>query len=110
MNPSFPGMAQPEPIAPNLGPLVDAVEDSIADIGLATDGDADRLGVIDDDGRFMTTTETFSLLCMHLLEVLQQSGPLVKSITMSSMVDKLAELHDIDVIETPWGSSFWARR
>ena len=45
-------MAQPEPIAPNLGPLVDAVEDSTADIGLATDGDADRLGVIDDDGDF----------------------------------------------------------
>ena len=94
-------MAQPEPIAPNLGPLFDAVEDTTADIGLATDGDADRLGVIDDDGRFMTTTETFSLLCMHLLEVLQQSGPLVKSITMSSMIDKLAEAHDVDVIETP---------
>ena len=103
VNPSFPGMAQPEPIAPNLGPLVDAVEDSTADIGLATDGDADRLGVIDDDGQFMTTTETFSLLCMHLLEVLQQSGPLVKSITMSGMIDKLADIHDVDVIETPVG-------
>ena len=103
VNPSFPGMAQPEPIAPNLGPLVDAVEDSTADIGLATDGDADRLGVIDDDGQFMTTTETFSLLCMHLLEVLQESGPLVKSITMSGMIDKLADVHDVDVIETPVG-------
>ena len=103
VNPSFPRMAQPEPIAPNLGPLVDAVEDSTADIGLATDGDADRLGVIDDDGDFMTTTETFSLLCMHLLEVLRQSGPLVKSITMSSMIDKLADAHDVDVIETAVG-------
>ena len=106
INPGFPGMAQPEPIAPNLGPLVGAVDDSTADIGLATDGDADRLGVIDDDGRFMTTTETFSLLCMHLLEVLHQSGPLVKSITMSSMIDKLAEAHDVDVIETPVGFKY----
>ena len=106
VNPSFPGMAQPEPIAPNLSPLMDAVEDTTADIGLATDGDADRLGVIDDDGQFMTTTETFSLLCMHLLEVLQQSGPLVKSITMSSMIDKLAEAHDVDVIETPVGFKY----
>ena len=106
VNPSFPGMAQPEPIASNLGPLVDAVEDSTADIGLATDGDADRLGVIDDDGTFMTTTETFSLLCLHLLEVLQESGPLVKSITMSSMIDKLAEAHDVDVIETPVGFKY----
>ena len=43
-DPSFPGMAQPEPIAQNLSPLVDALEDTTADIGLATDGDADRLG------------------------------------------------------------------
>ena len=103
VNPSFPGMAQPEPIAPNLGPLVDALEDTTADIGLATDGDADRLGVIDDDGEFMTTTETFSLLVMHLLEGLGQTGAVVKSITMSGMIDKLAELHDANVIETPVG-------
>ena len=52
-NPAFPGMAQPEPIAHNLAPLFDAVEDNTADIGLATDGDADRLGVVDDDGVFL---------------------------------------------------------
>ena len=96
-------MAQPEPIAHNLRPLVDALEDNTADIGLATDGDADRLGVVDDDGNFISTTETFSLLCMHLLEVLEQSGPLVKSITMSGMIDKLADLHDVEAIETPVG-------
>ena len=104
VNPSFPGMAQPEPIGPNLQPLVDALEDTTADIGLATDGDADRLGVIDDDGEFMTTTETFSLLVMHLLEGLGQTGAVVKSITMSAMIDKLAALSDgVDVIETPVG-------
>ena len=103
VNPAFPGMAQPEPIAHNLGPLVDALEDNTADIGLATDGDADRLGVIDDDANFISTTETFSLLCMHLLEILGQSGPLVKSITMSAMIDKLADLHDVEAIETPVG-------
>ncbi len=102
-NPAFPGMAQPEPIAHNLAPLFDAVEDNTADVGLATDGDADRLGVVDDDGVFLTTTETFSLLCMHLLEGLGQSGALVKSITMSGMVDKLAELHGVEAIETPVG-------
>jgi phosphomannomutase len=103
LNPAFPGMTQPEPIAHNLRGLVDALEDNTADIGLATDGDADRLGVIDDDGNFISTTETFSLLCMHLLEVLGQSGPLVKSITMSGMIDKLADLHDVEAIETPVG-------
>ena len=102
-NPTFPGMAQPEPIAANLSALFDAVSDTAADIGLATDGDADRLGVVDDDGAFMTTTETFSLLCMHLLENLGRSGPLVKSITMSAMIDKLGEIHGVDVMETPVG-------
>ena len=102
-DPTFPGMAQPEPIAQNLGPLVDALEDNMADIGLATDGDADRLGVIDDDGQFITTTETFSLLVMHLLEGLGQTGAIVKSITMSAMIDKLADIHGADVIETPVG-------
>ena len=106
VNPVFPGMSQPEPIAHNLRGLIDAMEDNTADIGLATDGDADRLGVVDDDGQFVTTTEAFSLLCMHLLEVLNQSGPLVKSITMSSMIDKLAERHDVDVIETPVGFKY----
>ncbi len=103
VNPAFPGMSQPEPIAHNLRALVDALEDNTADIGLATDGDADRLGVVDDDGRFISATETFSLLCMHLLEGLGQSGPLVKSITMSAMIDKLAELHGVEAIETPVG-------
>ena len=103
VNPNFPGMGQPEPIAQNLQPLFDALEDHIGDIGLATDGDADRLGVVDDDGEFITTTETFSLLCMHLLENLGQSGTLVKSLTMSSMIDKLAAIHEVDVVETPVG-------
>ena len=103
VNPAFPGINQPEPIAANLGALIDALEDATADIGLATDGDADRLGVVDDNGEFVATTETFSLLCMHLLDVLGRSGPLVKSITMSSMIDKLGEQHEVDVIETPVG-------
>ena len=102
-NPAFPGMAQPEPIAANLSALFDAMSDTAADIGLATDGDADRLGVVDDDGEFVTTAETFSLLCMHLLEGLGRSGALVKSITMSAMIDKLGDIHGAEVIETPVG-------
>ena len=62
-NPAFPGMAQPEPIEHNLAPLVSAVRDTGADVGLATDGDGDRLGVVDEQGRFVTTLQTFALLC-----------------------------------------------
>ncbi len=102
-NPLFPGMAQPEPIAPNLHGTIAAVRDGGFDVALATDGDADRLGVLDEQGEFLTTLQTFSLLCMHLLEVRGERGPLVKSLTQSGMVDKLGELYGVPVHTTPVG-------
>ncbi len=105
-NPAFPGMAQPEPIALNLDALMTAVPTQDAEIGLATDGDADRLGLVDEAGRFMTTLETFALLCYHQLEVLGNRGPLVRSITMTSMVDKLAAAYDVPVYDTPVGFKY----
>ena len=105
-NPAFPGMAQPEPIAHNLTELIEAVQDHNADVGLALDGDADRLGMVDESGNFVTTLQTFALLCYHLLENLGQRGPLVRSITMTSMIDRLAELYDVPIFDTPVGFKF----
>lgn len=105
-NPSFPGMAQPEPLAHNLQGLMEEVQDQTADVGLATDGDADRLGVVDDNGKFVTTLDTFALLCYHQLEVLKNTGPLVRSITMTSMIDKLGELYEVPVFDTPVGFKY----
>ena len=102
-NPAFPGMAQPEPIEHNLAPLVSAVRESGAGVGLATDGDGDRLGVVDERGRFVTTLQAFALLCLHQLEVLGARGPLVRSITTTSMVDRLGELYGVPVFDTPVG-------
>ena len=108
-NPAFPGMAQPEPLAHNLSELMSAVAHGPAEVGLATDGDADRLGIVDEQGRFITTLQAFALLCFHQLEVLGRSGPLVRSITMTSMVDRLGELYGVPVFDTPSGSSTWGR-
>ncbi len=105
-NPAFPGMAQPEPIAHNLEPLINEVSDRTADVGFATDGDADRLGVVDDDGNFLTTLQTFALLCMHQLDTLGRKGPLVRSITMTGMIDKLGAIYDVPVHETPVGFKY----
>lgn len=105
-NPAFPGMAQPEPITQNIAGLMSAVPAQRADIGLATDGDADRLGLVDEDGNFLTTLQTFALLCLHQLDILELRGPLVRSITMTSMIDKLGELYDVPVFETPVGFKF----
>ena len=105
-NPAFPGMAQPEPLAHNLSELTSAVANGPAEVGLATDGDADRLGVVDEQGRFVTTLQAFALLCLHQLEVLGRSGPLVRSITMTSMVDRLGELYGVPVFDTPVGFKY----
>ena len=105
-NPAFPGMAQPEPIAHNLGELISAVPEQAADVGLATDGDADRLGIVDERGRFVTTLQSFALICLHQLEVLGKRGPLVRSITMTGMIDKLGALYGVPVFDTPVGFKY----
>ena len=102
-NPAFPGMSQPEPIARNLGQLRSSIKRRKADAGLATDGDADRLGLVDERGQFVTTLQTFALLCMHQMEVLNNRGAIVRSITMTRMVDRLADIHGVKVFETPVG-------
>ena len=105
-NPAFPGMGQPEPIAPNLAPSAAAAAEGRFDVVVATDGDADRLGVLDERGGFISTLDTFSLLCLHQLEVRGVRGPLVRSITQSAMVDKLGVLFDVPVHRTAVGFKF----
>ena len=105
-NPSFPGMVQPEPLPHNLAGLMSKLAESDADVGLATDGDADRLGVVDEGGRFVTTLEAFALLCYYQLEVLGNRGPLVRSITMTSMIDKLGKAYGVPVFDTPVGFKY----
>ena len=108
-NPSFPGMVQPEPTAHNLEPLSDSVRATSAHVGLALDGDADRLGVMDENGKVITPLQVFSLLVLYLLEMRGERGPLVKSITMSGMIFRLAELYDVPVLETPVGFKHLAK-
>ncbi len=101
-NPSFPDI-QPEPIAANLRKLSATVRKYKADIGIATDGDADRLGIIDENGVFLTTLQVFSLLTLYLLEVRRERGLIGKTINTSVMMSRLAELYGVDIVETPVG-------
>lgn len=107
-NPLFPGMGHPEPIAVNLTRLSDTVKKLNADVGLATDGDADRMGIIDENGRFITQLQVFALLCLYLLEVCGERGPLVKTITTTSMVYRLGKIFNVPVYETPVGFKYIA--
>ncbi|MSQ24807.1 MAG: phosphoglucomutase/phosphomannomutase family protein [Dehalococcoidia bacterium] len=105
-NPAFPGMAQPEPIPGNLQALLRAVPQARAAAGLATDGDADRLGVVDEHGQFVTQLQTIALLALYLLEVRKERGALVKSITTTDMLFKLGALYNVPVFETPVGFKY----
>lgn len=103
INPAFPGMHNPEPIARNLEMTVAAVKDVDAKVALCTDGDADRIGLIDHNGRFVNQLETYALLAYYLLEVRGERGPMVKSVTTTSMIWKLGEAYGVPVYETAVG-------
>jgi len=106
-NPLFPGI-QPEPIAANLARLSATVIEQKADVGLATDGDADRLGIVDENGTFLTTLQVFALLALYLLETSGERGAIVKTITTSSMLYRLGDIFKVPVYETSVGFKYVA--
>lgn len=105
-NPLFPGLARPEPIAENLSALSEAVVRDGADVGIASDGDADRLGVVDENGKYIDQLQTFGLIAYYMLDVRGERGPIVKSITTTRMVQRLGELYGVPVHETAVGFKF----
>jgi alpha-D-glucose phosphate-specific phosphoglucomutase len=106
-NPSFPQI-QPEPIAKNLTTLSRLVVEQKADVGLATDGDADRIGIMDEGGQFLTQHQVFALLCLYLLEVRGERGALIRTLTSTMMISRLGKLFDVPVYETPVGFKYVA--
>lgn len=104
-NPFF-GGSSPEPIGRNLAPLTDAMRAGRFHVGLATDGDADRLGIVDEKGNFINQLQVFALLALYLLEVRRERGDLVKSITTTAMLFRLGEIYGVPVHETPVGFKY----
>jgi len=103
-DPLFPGMKGPEPLAETLGPLMRAVKAHGADIGIAFDGDGDRIALVDNDGAFVSSQETFAMLAMYLGERDDvRDGAIVRSVNGSVRLDILAERYNVPLIETPTG-------
>lgn len=107
-NPSFPEMRRPEPIQPNVDVGLRTTVERGADVLLITDGDADRMGIGDENGRFLNQLQVFALLFQYLLEVRGQRGPIVKTISAGAMLDKLGKLHGVPVHETGVGFKYVA--
>jgi alpha-D-glucose phosphate-specific phosphoglucomutase len=106
-NPVFPGL-RPEPIMPNLEGLSAAIKAQKADVGLATDGDADRMGVMDEKGNFITQLQVFALLALYMLEVRGERGAIVKTLTTTNMAFRLGELFKVPVHEVAVGFKYVA--
>ena len=102
MNPGFGGI-HPEPVAHYLSALAAAIQAHHADVGLATDGDGDRLGAMDGLGNFVDPHHIFGLALRHLVEERGWRGTVVKSISTTRMVDRLASKYELPLIETPVG-------
>jgi phosphomannomutase len=107
-NPRFPGIRAPEPIDENLGALKQLVAGGRFDVGIATDGDSDRLGVVDERGGYVDQLRTFGLLVHHFLATKGERGVIVRSLTTTSMADRLGEHFGVEVIETPVGFKYIA--
>ncbi len=96
----------PAPTATTLRGLQNCVLDKGCDIGLATDGDADRIGVIDDTGRFLHPNDILVLLYYYLVKFKGWHGPVVRNLATTHMLDKVAERFGEKCYEVPVGFKY----
>ena len=101
-NPGFGGI-HPEPLGKNLKALVAAVQKENAHLGLATDGDADRIGAVDEKGNFVDPHTIMALSVRYLVEKRGLSGDIAKTISSTLMLNRLAKKYGLVVHETPVG-------
>lgn len=107
-NPLFPEMVRPEPIPPNIDACLSKVREVGADVGIITDGDADRIGVADEHGRFVNQLQVYGLLALYLLEVRGWRGPIVKTLSTTSVLEKLGQRYGVPVYSTGVGFKYVA--
>ena len=107
LNPLFPGI-NPEPIQPHTAMLQETVVREKCDAGLATDGDADRIGAVAEDGSFVDSHKIFCVLLRWLLERKKWPGDVVRAFNTTRMLDRIAAKYGRKLHETPIGFKYIA--
>jgi phosphomannomutase len=107
-NPLFPEMQRPEPIPPNIDVGLAKVREVGADVAIINDGDADRVGIGDEHGNFVNQLQVYALLAMYFLEVRGERGPIVKTLSTTSMLEKLGQIYGVPVYQTGVGFKYVA--
>ena len=102
MNPGF-GSVHPEPIAKYLGALASAVSSGMGNFGVVTDGDADRIGAMDERGTFVDPHKIMALSLKYLVEKRGWTGAVVRTVSTTRMIDRLAKRYGLKLYETPVG-------
>ncbi len=107
-NPIFPEMKRPEPIPPNVDAGLARAREIGADVVCILDGDADRCGLGDENGRFVDQLRVYGLLAMYFLEIRGERGAIIKTLSTTSMLDKLGARYGVPVIHTGVGFKYVA--
>ena len=107
LNPLFPGI-NPEPIEPHIAMLQETVVREKCDAGLATDGDADRIGAVAEDGSFVDSHKIFCVLLRWLLERKKWPGDVVRAFNTTRMIDRIAAKYGRKLHETSIGFKYVA--
>ncbi len=107
-NPIFPEMRRPEPIPPNVDAGLAAGVAHGADAVCIMDGDADRCGFGDEQGRFIDQLRVYGLLAMYFLDIRGMRGPIVKTLSTTAMLEKLGQRFDVPVYQTGVGFKYVA--
>ncbi len=102
MNPGFGGV-HPEPISRYLGALAGAISTGAGSFGLATDGDADRIGAMDERGNFVDPHKIMALALRYLVQKRGWQGSVVRTVSTTRMIDRLAQKYSLTLHETPVG-------
>lgn len=107
-NPIFPEMLRPEPIPPNVNVGLERTVAEKADVCLIMDGDADRCGMGTENGVFLNQLQVMALLTLYILEVRKERGAIVKTLSTTQMLHKLAEMYECPLYETGVGFKYIA--
>jgi len=105
INPSF-GGTNPEPVEKHLKLLTDEMKRGRYDIGIATDGDADRIAILDENGNFIDAQKTFALLLLYLIEYKKMSGAVVRGFSGSELIKRICEHYNLKLSTVPIGFKY----
>lgn len=100
------GGGLPDPAEARLGKLKEMVRSTGSHLGLALDGDADRLGIIDADGSYISPNQMLALACYHLIEKRGWRGMVARTVATTHLVDRIAKAYGVEVRETPVGFKY----